>query len=64
MPFPITSTLAVVCACLFGLLLFSGGNAELALALVWTVFIGFFVAVIEALLTVTGAIRFFTGRPR
>lgn len=64
MPFPITSTLAVVCACLFGLLLFSGGNAELAVALVWTLFIGFFVAVVEAMLTVTGAIKFFSGPPR
>ena len=64
MPFPITSTLAAFCACLFGLLLLSGGNAGLALALVWTVFIGFFVAVIEAGLTLTGAIKFFSGPSR
>ena len=55
--------LAAVCACLFGLLLFSGGNAELALVLVWTLVLLFPVAVVEAVLTLTGAVRFFSRRP-
>lgn len=60
----ITLTLAAVCACLFGLLMLSDGSHALgtltALALVALLP----VAVIEALLTVTGAIRFFTGPRR
>ncbi|OQC15116.1 MAG: hypothetical protein BWX79_00731 [Alphaproteobacteria bacterium ADurb.Bin100] len=56
----LTLTLAAVCACLFGLLLLSGGNQGLAVVLLWILFIGFFVAV----LTLTGAIRFFARPPQ
>lgn len=60
----ISRVLAAVCACLFGLLLLSGGHAAFGTLLAWALFIGFFVFVIEALLTLTGAIKFFTGPPR
>lgn len=59
----ITLTLAAVCACLFGLLLLSGGNVAIATLLVWVLLIGVLVAVVEAALMVTGAIAFFAKRP-